>query len=371
MDKDVKNAFSGRIEALDSLRGIAALVVVFSHCYLTWPEELRWQLNWIRYTPLRLFINGHASVIIFFVLSGYVLALPFLRGKQPDYPHYLIKRICRIYIPFFVSIFLAALLYQIGFGHTGEGTSQWLQGIWPAAPPDFLTFMGHLLMVGTEKTMSLNTVMWSLVYEMRISIIFPLLMLLCRSTKKAVIAGIILYVVATGLLLVSGQTDHWLVRTDSFLITWVITARFIPFFMAGILISKHAREIHGYMRKLSAPKRYALLLIPLLMFPIPHSHYADVLYGVGAVVLVILAVEAAQIRKLLEAKALVWLGHISYSLYLLHLPILILLFRELLGILPYGAVVLVVLAASLTASALMNRFVEMPAMALGRKLAKR
>ena len=65
---------------------------------------------WLRYTPLRLLVDGEAAVILFFVLSGYVLALPFIAGTQLTYGRYLVKRICRIWLPFAAAILLAAAL---------------------------------------------------------------------------------------------------------------------------------------------------------------------------------------------------------------------------------------------------------------------
>lgn len=57
-----------------------------------------------------LFWNGHSAVILFFVLSGFVLSLPFFKGEYKfDYSRYLVKRICRIYIPYLIIIMLAII----------------------------------------------------------------------------------------------------------------------------------------------------------------------------------------------------------------------------------------------------------------------
>ena len=94
-----------RLLALDVLRGIAAFIVVLGHLFLMYPEALRMEIpTWLRISVLRVLVNGHASVILFFVLSGYVLSIPFLRGNAPPYFSYVAKRICRIYIPFAISI---------------------------------------------------------------------------------------------------------------------------------------------------------------------------------------------------------------------------------------------------------------------------
>jgi peptidoglycan/LPS O-acetylase OafA/YrhL len=115
-----------RLISLDALRGLAALVVVFAHCYETLPEGQRWITDhsspWDKVT--RPFHNGQAAVALFFVLSGYVLALPFLQGQVMEYRTYVLRRICRIYLPFVAATGLAALL--AGFAVHGEvaGASQ-------------------------------------------------------------------------------------------------------------------------------------------------------------------------------------------------------------------------------------------------------
>ena len=76
-----------RFRSLDSLRGLAALAVVFHHCLLTLPAsafcrgEIAW---WFAVTPLRLLIDGPGAVLLFFVLSGFVLAASIDAGQRHD-----------------------------------------------------------------------------------------------------------------------------------------------------------------------------------------------------------------------------------------------------------------------------------------------
>src|SRR5690349_15794432 len=101
-----------RYHSLDSLRGIASLQVVIAHSLVAVPA-----LESIVYNdPTRLprdvvffFINSpisflwsdSAAVKVFFVLSGFVLSLPYYNAekKHPYYPRFFIKRILRLYLP--------------------------------------------------------------------------------------------------------------------------------------------------------------------------------------------------------------------------------------------------------------------------------
>jgi len=233
-----------RLASLDAVRGIASFIVLLDHCYWTFPDASRGQLAspiWLR--PITFFTNGQAAVIIFFMLSGYVLSFPFFCGTQPSYPGYLFKRFCRIYIPFAVTILIAALLCQVidvGAGVAGAG--DWLNRQMGAAGISSPVLAGHFLMSGTARDMGLDSVMWTLVYEMRVSVIFPLLIVLCRNTGLALGASAIMLVGATRLLIDAGQTQHP-VEVDSFWVTIVWTVRVVPYFVVGILLNKHSKDI--------------------------------------------------------------------------------------------------------------------------------
>src|ERR1700738_3699896 len=107
-----------RIDILDSLRGLAALSVVFHHCLLVFPIFLAAfyhnpNLNnnlvlILTYSPIHILWAGHEAVILFFVLSGFVLSLPFLNNNTISYHKYIVKRFCRIYIPYIIVLFISS-----------------------------------------------------------------------------------------------------------------------------------------------------------------------------------------------------------------------------------------------------------------------
>ena len=62
-----------RFRELDSLRGLAAITVVFHHFSRICSPQI---IHVLDRTPLRILVAGHQAVILFFLLSGFVLTLP-------------------------------------------------------------------------------------------------------------------------------------------------------------------------------------------------------------------------------------------------------------------------------------------------------
>jgi peptidoglycan/LPS O-acetylase OafA/YrhL len=99
---------SHRYKPLDSLRGLAALFVFFGHYLGIWGDIFSHK-NLVE-TPLGILFNGTASVMLFFVLSGFVLSLPFINGEKPlKLTAFYVKRILRIYPAFIFAIGLSLL----------------------------------------------------------------------------------------------------------------------------------------------------------------------------------------------------------------------------------------------------------------------
>ena len=364
---------SGRLPSLDAVRGLASLAVVLSHCYLLLPEAQRGSLDASMAGRLLLpFYNGNAAVVIFFILSGYVLSLPYLNGRPPAYLRFVVRRLCRIYLPFAASIAAAILLYAAASHAPAPGASQWFNELVEVAPPTLAIIAAHLLMVGTSHAMALNPVMWSLVYELRVSLALPVLMRLCRSTPLAIVAGLVLLLTPTKLLNAVWADSH-----PSFAATiWPTlfwTLNIAAYFITGILLSKHRLLIASKWARLPGVLRPALFAVPYAIFcitPTFSSAKVNGLYDAGAAVLVVLAVESPGLRRLLDQRLPQWLGRISYSLYLIHLPLMLAIVPMLIGRMPFPALAAILVAASLAAGAVMHALVEQPAMRLGHRLTR-
>jgi len=113
-----------RYAELDGYRGIAALMIVVYHCYLLTGQ--RWEDNTQRYVgqPIHLLLrNLNAGVAFFFVLSGFVIFLPFARAAiaataPPDRWSFLARRAARI-LPLYVIATLTIWLLGLSRGEVG------------------------------------------------------------------------------------------------------------------------------------------------------------------------------------------------------------------------------------------------------------
>ncbi len=176
----------GRIAALDSVRGIAAFIVVIHHCFLTravysdffftqWKTPANSLVSWIfLYTPARIVWAGYEAVTLFYVLSGLVLALPWVEERPPEYRKYAIRRMCRLYIPYVVGIVAAGVLNVALLQHAYvSGASQWVNSMTWTNPVTPFVIFDHFAIIGHHAT--INGVTHTLIWEIRVSLIFPLI----------------------------------------------------------------------------------------------------------------------------------------------------------------------------------------------------
>jgi peptidoglycan/LPS O-acetylase OafA/YrhL len=350
-----------RIRSLDALRGIAAFAVMTSHCFGDLGPA--WLFAW---TPLGPFHDGRASVILFFVLSG--LALSLARARE-SWQGFLVRRVVRIWVPFAMAVLAAAGLSLLVPHRPVPGMGEAFNTTWTPGMPTLRTVVDHLLMLGRRVDTVLDGPVWSLAHELRISLIFPLLLLAQARLPRLVplmALGASVFVASRwgGLF---GDVTPWYASTPAGSLQ--ITAYYVLFFTFGIGTVLHREAI----TRLVARRRGVLWLAALACFWAvwPSRMATDLLYGVGATLLIWLVMGSARATALLEIPQLQWLGRISYSLYLVHVPVLQTMVRGLDGIVPGHVVVWFVPPVALLAAHLFHVAVEAPSIALARRLGSR
>jgi len=346
-----------RIRSLDSLRGLAALIVIFHHMRLVFPETP----IWIKLTPLRFFVAGESSVLLFFLLSGFVLFVSLGDESQEPFAPYITKRLCRIYIPFAISILASSALWLAVSPMPLPGASSWLLAAWEDRPT-LPIILGHLAMTDDQRYFSLNNVMWSLVIEIRISLIFPFLAYAVQRNWRA---ACLFAAIFSGLCIYFENMFHpttW--KVDPF-----NTGRYIVLFVFGAALAYKRNDVRAFVDQLLPWLKLISLVIALGMFSIAPLTAGSVPTSLGALVIMVAAFADGKLSAALSKPALIWLGKISYSLYLIHLPILLTALHLFWGRMPILMIFMLVIPTALAAAGVMYRFVERPAISLGRKLA--
>ncbi|MGR6546267.1 acyltransferase family protein [Paenibacillus tundrae] len=350
-----------RYKELDSLRGLAALTVLFAHIitlfYRNKPGFLESTFKyWIDYTPFRVFFSAHEAVIFFFILSGFVLSLQFYSTKPFGYMKFITKRITRIYIPYLVAVFLAIWLV-----YKGEVANK--------------DVIGHILFIGNYNYDAFMGIVWSLTHEMRISIIFPILMIFFLTRThwlSALSVALVFTSIASYLYLHHPYFDNAL-----YLINFYSSIHYISMFMLGALLAKHRQEITRFFVRISTINKIATLMIGLMLYinlanqlqPIS-EFISDWVSALGASIFIITSLSFKKLSGFLLLRPIQFIGKISYSLYLTHIIVLFLLLKHY-EMFPTHVLSLIAICFSIISATIMHYTVEVPSIYLGKFLTKR
>ena len=385
----------GRIDSLDSVRGIAAFIVVIHHCFLTravysdfffsnWKTHATGLVSWIfLYTPARIAWSGYEAVTLFYVLSGLVLALPWIEGRAPEYRKFAIRRMCRLYIPYAVIVAAAGAL-NIAFLHHAyvSGASDWVNTMTWTNPVTPFVIFDHLAVIGHHYT--INGVTHTLIWEIRVSLLFPLIIVPIRrwgARGAAAVLAILLAIIvgtqllygdihALGDLLVS--VKHQSVANKA-AIELQLFAYYACLFAFGAFLATRIREIRLFLGRAGSWLGFVLLGAGLLVFQGHWSHWHAVqefMVAVGSILILCAALAPGGVETLLLKRFPRYLGRISFSLYLVHVPVILALTILTHGKLPLLVLILIVAPVSIALGDVFDRFVTAPSAALGHRLSR-
>jgi peptidoglycan/LPS O-acetylase OafA/YrhL len=363
-----------RFYELDALRGLAALTVVFLHFSKICSPRVVYVID---HTPLRLLVAGHAAVILFFLLSGLVLTLPYKKNGRLNYGPFLLKRVCRIYLPYLGALAFAVLC-DLHFSNHFHYDNYWINLTW-SAPVTTSLVVQHILFLGNYDWSQFNTAFWSLVYEMRISLVFPFLALaVLRLRPLWVILSAAAFSVVRYALAILFSTILHLSSYDAAANT-MRTLHYAAFFLIGSLVAKHLHGLSRWFARLTAFQAASVALVSLALYGFSNAssivqrfHIPGDLYdwgaAAGATMLIVFAMNSRPFHSFLTSRTIHHLGQLSYSLYLIHGTILFVLIHTLLGRVPMGVLLLIYLSVTLLVTEIFHRIIERPSMLLGRRL---
>lgn len=365
------NSGQTRVTQLDGLRGLAALVVVACHALSTLPgigsavsgdrsAGLNTAEAWAVFSPLHVLWNGTPAVHVFFVLSGFVLVLPFTRpGAAGKWAQYYAKRFFRLYLPAWASLAVAVALMAIIPRSASPLQSPWAD-IYVTDPSLGQVLKDGLLLLNAS---TINTPLWSLKWEVLFSLLLPVYVLVALRWRrfwhvKVVLA---LLLAAAGALL------------D------VEALSYLPIFAVGAVLGAERERI----RELTRPwPRFVWFFVAAAGIFLANAEWispeqpipgVEAVVTVGATLIVLLFVSCRSAKRLGDTAAAQWLGRVSFSLYLVHLPV-ILAGVTLLRSVSLPLALAVSVAASFVIAELFYRYVEQPShrlsMAVGRAVGR-
>lgn len=355
-----------RLDYLDSVRGLAAFsVIVYHFIGWRWADTLNYKLG-------SMIFNGSDAVSLFFVLSGLVLSWKYF---EPDtslpidglhFRRYVVNRVVRLYLPFLVA--LAG--YYLG-SHRHEPLGQ--------LATEFATnktrWLEEALLIRGKHDLYIPA--WTLEVEMAASLFVPFLVLLLRYDRQLFGFAVV------GIVVLGSPMVFW----------------GLFHFCLGIGLTYYFRRIAAYDARRAPWYRYRYGLYGLVfglfslrhilrIFPLGESgNYwlgllrLDIFHftGVAAALLLAYVINSPRLQRVLVSRPLLFLGRISYSVYLLHWLFVVLVMDHwdaLAARFPsppvaFGALLLLVVASTLAAATVFNILVERPAIRLGRRLAAR
>ena len=393
---DEIEASGPRLEVLDSVRGIAAMVVVIHHCFLTQPAFSNYFFStwrtapanftqWLLFrTPARLVWDGYEAVTLFYVLSGLVLALPWVRGRPPTYSTYAIKRISRIYLPYLVAIAISAALSGLHlFRAPVAGLSDWVNTMNWSNGVTALSLFDHVAMVGHHN--NLDGVIHSLIWEMRVSLIFPFLIapIIRWQVRGAIGVTTLITVLIAAIQWIylgtsAGLNMLWstpeLGAVGKFMLEVQWAAYYAYFFILGTMLALYLPQIHRAMAAIAGWQSLAVLIVGLLVF---QGHWSrtysvqQIMVGIGSALIIMAALGAGAFPRFLRHRVFIWIGQISYSLYLVHVPLLLASLLLLDGIVPPIYTLLATPFAAIGVAWIFDILIAKPSVTLGKRLAER
>lgn len=332
-----RTSMSDKNNILEGLRGISALSVVMHNFIAAFlPGMLRYNFPTIFKVDLKsniifkistlpilnIFYNGNFAVLIFFVLSGYVLTLPYYQMSNQQANQILMKRLLaryfRLNIPIFTAILIAYIIYLSNLYFNCEaaylsGSTNWLNYFYPAG----LTIMDFIEEVTYKAILFGNGLwiptLWTLKVEFIGSIYLLIFYIFTPKKYNIILFGIIL------LLIYIIYHEHAIYFYALFFgsllnnlqcIKYINIDKIKPyFFIIGLYFGGFRFESSIYN------------FLPLIVIK-NNIWYTQIFYNTIGALFVVISLLQGFAAKFFECRCMQFLGKVSFSIYLLHFIVL-------------------------------------------------
>ena len=323
-----------RIAYLDGLRGLAVLVVVLHHFMLAFYPAIYGGYQDLLHTnsgvelliyrtPLNIFFNGNFAVFLFIILSGFVLSLKYFQDKKAiDLVSIGVKRYFRLMPPILVGNILAFIILLMGFNYNLvvapiTRSESWLGSTWALEPNIGLMAKQSLIDVYyriTTRAEAYNTSLWTI----------PMFFL-----GTYIVLGFL------------GFFGRFKWRTFAYLavILLIIKTHYYPFIIGVALCDWFTNRL-----LIISPFKQVLAVVGLGVsiylgsYPSDITNMAGTIYGwlpvvrlvdeysfyhiTGATMMILSLFYLPGFQRILSAKLMLFMGKVSYSLYIIHAVII-------------------------------------------------
>lgn len=387
-----------RLSGIEGLRAVAAMSVMLGHFNLHLvpkemvPPTLQHALN----------VAGQ-GLTLFFVLSGFLLFGPFInsaaRGAPFNVSKYFLNRFLRIYPAYFTIFAIVALALGLAYTKAGSADDLGVQAVAGTIGrmTDFWPVAANFLLVHTLTPWTIKTglgVSWSLTAEVCFYLLLPLLAVMAVRMSRRMTLNSAAIAVSFGMIVVGlacrniGNAQVHGDEAAQFYQQWggnwlavylrsiLCQADFFGVGMLAVVAFRHGSTIEGVSaRRVYRWLTYAAALAGIALTRLDHD-FGFAVFFASLLLIVTTKTAASQshpLTSLLEWAPIRWLGIISYSFYLWHLPVIWGVYKWLLhGEFPntLGGVAIayaVVLAITIALASATYLAIERPALLLKAK----
>lgn len=369
-----------KLAYLEGLRGIAALIVVFHHLVLlfypvlNYGEENNSISKYISISPLNIFYNGDFAVCLFFVLSGYVLSYKYIFSNDPKILFgYAVKRYFRLMPLIAASVIFVFVVVKLNLINRTlltsiRGSDGWLNDLFKC-DTSFVTLIKDVfygvLFFGNNQY---NPVVWSMKVEFIGSMLLFAFLLLNHKIKP-----------------------KWILFILAFVAAFYFKQYYYIAFLLGYALCALNKNKQFEIRSTVVKLILLAIAIMLCSFPATWQYWDSSIYCfmhfnaidlysfyhvVGSALLLLLIINHQPSIHFLSTKPVLFLGTISFPMYLFHLVLLVLIANPIFWVFfPYlgnhfSAVISVILTLPIIGfvSYIANRFVDQPALQFANKI---
>lgn len=350
-----------RLDYLDSVRGIAAMMVVVYH-FIGW--------NWPTYTKYHvasMVFNGADAVSFFFVLSGFVLSYKYFHSdREVKMGNYVYKRILRLYPAFIFTIIINYLYWNKDALIAGDFIPVLKDMFWSNGQQ----LWEELAMVRLAHKFYIPG--WTLGVEMALSLVVPLFVYAARQNIKMI---------------------WWVIPIAIFMGNYI--SLFTVHFALGMLLAYYYPQIKAYDFSKSKywKYRYLIGLVVFLLYSIRHIrriipfgstydyvagfikidmfHYT----GIASALILLFIINNRAAQRFLTNGLWLFLGKISYSVYLAHWLVVVHVMKywdHYISLFPnyyfgFFCLLCIVIITTITCATLMYYFIEKPFINLAKR----